>query len=378
MKIIADENIPLAEDFFQGAGQVVRLAGRNLTADDVRDADALLVRSVTPVNEQLLAGSNVRFVGTCTIGMDHLDTDWLQKSGIAYTNAPGCNANSVVEYVYAALAELGVDWRGHQFGIIGCGNVGGALYRALKAQGVECLCYDPFLNSEQNPDLAALEDVLQSDIVSMHTPLTTTGLHPSRHLLGYQQLQQLADDTVLLNCGRGAVIDNKALLRLAGERNDLRLVLDVWEWEPDILLPLLERVQLASPHIAGYSYDGKLKGTAMIYEAFCQHFGLSPSVSLADVLPAVPDNVLRYQASEVLDVVHELIQQVYPITRDDQDLRKAALKGADSMGVEFDRLRKCYPVRREFNNYQVAASGNPALDDTLAAMGFQLCGGGLA
>jgi erythronate-4-phosphate dehydrogenase len=375
MKIVIDENIPLAEDFFSAHGEIVRLPGRQMSAADVADADALLVRSVTPVNEALLAGSPVKFVGTCTIGMDHLDQRWLDHQSIAYTNAPGCNANSVVEYVYAALAHLNIDWRDKTVGIIGCGNVGGALHRALTAQGVSCRCYDPLLSIEQNPDLCELEDVLQCDIVSLHTPLTTVGPHPSRHLLAKEQLLQLAPGGVLLNCGRGAVIDNKALLQVMQNRNDLQVVLDVWEWEPNIDLQLLERVVLGSPHIAGYSFDGKLKGTAMIYEAFCQQFELAPSTRLADVVPAVADNQVPVPVGvDDWQAVREVIAAVYDIAADDQRLRQVASEAGaqgEALSQGFDRLRKNYPVRREFGNYQVTGlDKNTPLAETLAALGF--------
>ncbi|WP_049723811.1 4-phosphoerythronate dehydrogenase [Gilvimarinus polysaccharolyticus] len=375
MKIVIDENIPLAEDFFSAHGEIVRLPGRQLSAADVADADALLVRSVTRVDEALLGGSQVKFVGTCTIGMDHLDQPWLDQQGIRYINAPGCNANSVVEYVYAALAHLNIDWRGKTVGIIGCGNVGGALYRALTAQGVNCRCYDPLLSLEQNPDLCELEDVLQCDIVSLHTPLTTTGMHPSRHLLTEQQLLQLPRGGILLNCGRGAVIDNKALLQVMHERSDLQVVLDVWEWEPNIDLSLLARVALGSPHIAGYSFDGKLKGTAMIYDAFCESFGLAPSVTLTDVLPAVEHNRIEAPlGADDWQAVRELIDQVYAIAADDKRLRTVASDAGgqgEALSQGFDQLRKDYPVRREFNNYQVTGvAANTPLAITLKAMGF--------
>lgn len=372
MKIVVDENIPLATAFFESAADIVRLPGRQLSAADVQDAEALLVRSVTRVDEQLLKGSRVGFVGTCTIGMDHLDQSYLNRAGIAFANAPGCNANSVVEYVYAALCRLDVDWRSRSVGIIGCGNVGGALHRALKSQGVECRCYDPFLNREQNPDLTDLEEVLQCDIVSLHTPLTTAGRYPSRHMLDYSQLSKLRNDAVLLNCGRGAVIDNLALLQVIRERSDLQVVLDVWEGEPEINLELLERVQLGTPHIAGYSFDGKLKGTAMIYQAFCRHFGLPETVQLSDVLPVTPNNRLSLPEGGPWQVIGQLIAQVYDIQADDTALRQMAADGTEPLGAGFDRLRKQYPIRREFSNYIVPASGRPDIDIPLAALGFTL------
>ncbi len=242
MKLVADENIPLVNEFFGHLGEIKRLPGRTLTAADVRDADALIVRSVTRVDRQLLEGSQVKFVGTCTIGVDHLDQAYLAERDIAWSSAPGCNANSVVEYVYAALAHLDINWLHGRFGIIGCGNVGGLLYRRLKAQGVDVCCYDPHLSPAQNPDLVSLDEVLACDLISMHTPLVNGGDHPSFHLLGAAQLAQLKPGAVLINAGRGAVIDNQALLSVLRARPDLRLVLDVWEPEPAISLDLLGRL----------------------------------------------------------------------------------------------------------------------------------------
>lgn len=361
MRIVADENIPLVNEFFGHMGDVVCLPGRNMTAADVRDADALIVRSVTKVNPLLLAGSKVKFVGTCTIGVDHLDQDYLDGNNIRWSSAPGCNANSVVEYVYAALCHLDINWLPVKFGIIGCGNVGGLLYKRLKAQGVDVRCYDPNLTLAQNPDLVSLDEVLACDIISMHTPLVTTGPHPSFHLLGRKELLQLKSGAVLLNCGRGAVINNQALLDVLSERQDLNIVLDVWEPEPDISLELLDKVLLGSPHIAGYSYDGKLNGTEMIYQALCRHLEQSPISSLSALVPPLSNNELRVdedtlQAGDIFHIVKSLIKQVYDIAADDARLRAQAaqaLAGNVIFGEGFDGLRKHYPKRREFHNYQV-------------------------
>lgn len=361
MRIVADENIPLVNEFFGHMGAVVCLPGRTMTAADVRDADALIVRSVTHVNPLLLAGSKVKFVGTCTIGVDHLDQSYLDANSIRWSSAPGCNANSVVEYVYAALCHLDINWLPVKFGIIGCGNVGGLLYKRLKAQGVDVRCYDPNLTLAQNPDLASLDEVLACDIISMHTPLVTTGPHPSFHLLGRKELLQLKSGAVLINCGRGAVINNQSLLDVLNERHDLNIVLDVWEPEPDISLELLNKVLLGSPHIAGYSYDGKLNGTEMIYQALCRHLDQSPISSLSELVPPLSNNELRvdenaHKTSDIFQIVKLLIKQVYDIAADDARLRAQAaqaLAGNVIFGEGFDGLRKHYPKRREFHNYQV-------------------------
>lgn len=358
LKVVADENIPLVDAFFNDIGQITRLPGRTMTADDLEGADVLVVRSVTPVNGQLLAKSAVKFVGTCTIGIDHLDTDLFDEKGISWASAPGCNANSVVEYVYAALAHLDETWLGKRIGIIGAGRVGGTLYQRLKAQNIDVVCYDPNLSLEQNPDLVSLDEVLGCDIISMHTPLIKTGPYPSYHLLGEKELRQLKSGAVLINAGRGAVIDNQALKRVLVDRPDLRVVLDVWEPEPDIDLELLPLVKIATPHIAGYSFDGKLNGTEMIYRACCQTLGLTPNQTLAALVPPLTDNQLEVDSSlSTWELAKGLIKQVYDIGADDARLREqAALAQAGQLvfGEGFDHLRKNYPRRREFHNYQIA------------------------
>lgn len=379
MKIVADENIPLVDAFFNPLGEVVRLPGRTMTAADLKDADALIVRSVTKVNSALLAGSKVSFVGTCTIGVDHLDQQYFADQSITWSSAPGCNANSVVEYVYAALCHLNINWLPVTFGIIGCGNVGGLLYKRLKAQGVKVRCYDPNLSLEQNPDLTSLEEVLQCDVISMHTPLVTSGPHPSFHLLGRSELLQLKSDAVLINCGRGSVIDNQALLDVLNERDDLNVVLDVWEPEPDISLELLDKVLLGSPHIAGYSYDGKLNGTEMVYQALCQHIDKKPEASLAQLVPPLENNLLAIdralvQSADSFQIAQALIKQVYDIAADDarlRDLAQQARRGEANFVEGFDSLRKHYPKRREFHNYRVALTGLSDADKQwLQVLGF--------
>jgi erythronate-4-phosphate dehydrogenase len=373
MKILADENIPLVHEFFDSIGEVSTRPGRTMSNNDALSASALLVRSVTNVNQTLLQSSQVSFVGTCTIGVDHLDQQWLRDNQIEFSSAPGCNANSVVEYVYAALCHLDVNWLDKKFGIIGCGNVGGLLYKRLKLQGVDCYCYDPLLPIESNPDLTSLEEVLSCDIISMHTPLTKTGPHPSFHLINLPELHQLKQGAVLLNCGRGPVINNADLLICLNERNDLRVVLDVWEPEPDISMDLLDKVVLGSPHIAGYSYDGKLKGTEMIYQALCKHLRRPVELSIQHLVPPLANNQLQTHSQLTSwQQIKQLIERVYSIAADDQrlrDLAQRARAGEENFGIGFDSLRKHYPVRREFHNYQVVGA-DPKTAEWLDVLGF--------
>lgn len=376
MKIVVDENIPLGAEFFGDLGDVIRLPGRKITSADVRDADVLIIRSVTKVDAGLLDGSQVKFVGTCTIGIDHLDLEYLQQRNIAWSNAPGCNANSVVEYVYAALAALDINWTKSKIGIIGCGNVGGLLYRRLKAQGVELHCYDPNLTREQIPELTHLDEVLSCDVVSMHTPLVTEGPNPSFHLLNAQELMQLKHGAVLINAGRGSVINNQDLLSVLEHRTDLRVILDVWEPEPDISIPLLDKVVIGTPHIAGYSYDGKLNGTEIIYQALCQFLNQASTKKLKDLVPTLNDNIL--DAGHLTDswaVAKHLILQAYNIDSDNARLRETAHESvAKKIPVNdgFDLLRKHYPKRREFHNYRVTYHhASQQTQDWLCLLGFQ-------
>lgn len=378
LKIVVDENIPLADEFFASLGQVVRLPGRTLTAIDVADADALVVRSVTPVNEALLAGSKVKFVGTCTIGVDHLDVDYLQRQGIAYSSAPGCNANSVVEYIFSALAALGVDWRDKTVGIIGCGNVGGHLYRRLLEFGVDCRCYDPFLSAKDNAHLADLRTVLASDIICMHTPLTTTGDYPTQHLIGTAELDLLKPGALLLNAGRGAVIDNQALLQFLQKRNDVKVVLDVWEGEPEISTELMQCVDLASPHIAGYSFDGKVKGTEMIYQALCQQLGIEATVSSEGLISAAKIE-LPLLSNDEFKGLSEAVLGSYDVRDDDARMREKLLGlEGEPLRQAFDTLRKDYPKRREFHCFSAYVEGEVSdpqiekkpLNKVLATLGF--------
>lgn len=377
--IVADENIPLLEHYFGGLGELRRYPGRQLSAAQVAAADVLLVRSVTRVDAALLADSRVRFVGTCTIGTDHLDKDWLDRRGIRWCSAPGCNANSVVEYVFAALAELNVPWWQQTVGIVGCGNVGGHLYRRLRALGVSCAVYDPLLEPGAVPELTDLATVLRAGIVCLHAPLTTSGPWPSYHLLNEDALHQLRPGAVLISAGRGAVVDNQALRRVLARRPDLRVVLDVWEPEPALDPALLQQVQIGTPHIAGYSMDGKEAGTRMVCRALRDFLGLAGEVAPAVPVPrqscVVPEGLTSAGA-----VLAAALEQAYAIRADDARLRAAAATSA--LPQAFDQLRKEYPARREFRHWQVQLPacyagfgfnmGNKKVppETVLAALGF--------
>jgi erythronate-4-phosphate dehydrogenase len=374
MKIVADENIAQVAAVFGRAGELTLLPGRAIDAAAVRDADALLVRSVTNVDAKLLAGSRVRFVGTATSGIDHVDTEWLREHGIAFGWAQGCNADSVVDYVFSALAHLGerhgFDWRGMSFGIVGCGQIGSRLARKLLALRAPVAIFDPYLDSAHplQAHFAPYETALRQDIVSFHTPLTRTGANPTWHMLDAGRLELLNPDGVLINASRGGVIDNAALLRLLAAQPERRVVLDAWEGEPAINPWLLEKVALGTAHIAGYSFEGKLNGTRMIAADFSRHFGRN----LAAVSGAEQVTELRVEAGlSALQQLNRLILQAYDVARDSNALRLTL--GTTTAAAQFDLLRKSYPLRREFTAHVVSGAGlEPEAAAQARVLGFRV------
>ncbi len=364
MKIIADENIPLLMECFGGMGEVIALPGRTISNEDVKDADVLLVRSVTKVNRELVEGSSLKFVATATAGFDHVDKDYLTSQGIAFSHAPGCNATAVTEYVLAALdilsEQAGFELKQRTVGIVGKGQVGGLLYRVMEKLGIPVYASDPFIEAQNHPDdhdrYLPLPDLIQQcDVICLHTPLTKDGQHPSFHLMGAEQLQAMKPGTILINGGRGPVIDNEALKHTLKHRNDLTVVLDVWEHEPDADPELMSLVAIATPHIAGYSLDGKIRGTEMIYKAFCKQFGLPARVRLPAITPLPVLKEMRFnEGSYFSETCSKAIRAVYDIRRDDAFMRSALMgKQEADRKVAFDQLRKEYPQRREFNTLRV-------------------------
>lgn len=369
MKIVADENISNLQEFFGHFGEVQAVSGRTLSAEQLREADVLLVRSVTQVNAQLLADTPVQFVGTCTIGTDHLDLNYLAQHGIAWSSAPGCNAGGVVQYVLSTLATLMPDWQKRRISVIGSGNVGSRVCRALTVLGVDHCAYDPFLTPADNPQLSDWASVLNCDAVCVHTPYTVGGPHPTHHLLNRQALMQLRPGAVLINAGRGGAVDNAALLAHLERGADLQVVLDVWEQEPNINRALLERVTIGSPHIAGYSFEGRLNGSAMIFSALAAHLGWPEAEAQAIRAQISADAMGLPQALSGRDLNQTLLSTYQPLS-DDARLREALLGvPLEQVGPSFDRLRKTYVQRREFGHYAVVDTPEP-LKQTLIDLGF--------
>ncbi|MGS2743032.1 4-phosphoerythronate dehydrogenase PdxB [Halomonas sp. LS-001] len=380
MKLVVDANIPASDVCFAEFGEVIRLPGRDIQAHHVRDADALIVRSVTQVNEALLEGSNVRFVGTCTIGTDHVDTAYLARRHIHFASAPGCNAHAVVDYVLASLLNeaenQGWALRERRVGVVGLGNVGSRLLARLKALGVATLaCDPPRAEREAGLDVEPLETLLRHcDVLCLHTPLVTEGQHATHHLLNAERMAILQPGTLVLNAGRGDCLDSTALSKRLSEQGDLTAVLDVWEGEPVIDPQLHSMAALATPHVAGYSLDGKLRGSLMIHHALAKHLGRESPLTLEDICPLPPlGGLILQQAMPTEEALRLCIRAVYDPRRDDQRLKREMRQ--HSAGKAFDLCRADYPLRREFATLEVTLrEGAVTLAPMLSAAGFRVAG----
>lgn len=384
LRLVADDLMPGVEACcarLRGVDiDVVRRPGRQLAAADVAGADLLLVRSVTRVDGALLGDSPVRFVGTATIGTDHLDLDWLDAQGLAWSAAPGCNARAVGEWVLAALARLAVaqdvPLAGRRLGIVGLGHVGRQLALLARAAGLTVLACDPFLTAADLPPaladiaLLTLDDLLaETDTLSLHVPLTRGGAHPTHHLFDAARLARLRQGSWLINAARGGVIDNAALReRLAAP--GLTAVLDVWEGEPRPDPALLARVWQGSAHIAGHSLEGKWRGTWQIMQAAAAHLGTTLDGRLEDILPSGGGKTLTLAAGSSDQRLAALLSDVIAQREDDAALREG-LAGSDPAAA-FDALRKGYGLRREFPAHQVVTGAEDLLRPLLQALGFAL------
>jgi erythronate-4-phosphate dehydrogenase len=372
MIIYADENMPYVRDFFADLGEVRLVNGRTLTSEQISDAEVLLVRSVTKVNPQLIAKSpKLKFVGTATIGTDHIDQAYLQQRGIGFSSAPGCNAQSVVEYVLSSIFVLAEkyqwDLQTKTVGVVGVGNIGRLLVKALQALSIRVLCCDPQRAAIEAdfPHIEFEQLLPQLDIVSFHVPLVKTGPEATVNLLNAQTLTLLKPDCAVINACRGEVTNNDALLSEAQSGHKRALVLDVWANEPEPDLRLIPHTDIASAHIAGHSIEGKARGTEMLYQALCQQLGLVPRLSLAQVLPAPQISELKINSNFGLLDVQNLSRLLYDVRRDDALFRFYMMQDNKTQG--FDWLRKSYPPRREYSSVRLTGQEVP---EFLTTLGF--------
>jgi len=361
MNLLVDENIAFAKEAFSEFGKTTLVDGRSLTNKNAKEADVIIVRSITQVNEELLKNSKVRFVGTATIGTDHIDLEYLKRRDITFADAKGCNADSVAEYVFVALlkvaSEKNIFLNGKSISVIGVGNIGSRIVRLAESLGLIVLKNDPPLERKGiGRNYVSLDDALQADIISIHVPMSHEGIDKTFYLLKENNLKKIKSGTVIINTSRGAVIDNIALLS-ESVKKEFNLILDVWENEPSINSDLLAKTKIATPHIAGYSIEGKVNGTKMIYNSLCKF--LNVNYAWEPKLPQIEGKDLQLSNSKSSEEkLFKLFSSIYDIENDDAGLREISNYKLSEQGGYFDLLRKSYPVRREFSNFMVHISYN--------------------
>ncbi|WMY95365.1 MAG: 4-phosphoerythronate dehydrogenase [Arsenophonus sp.] len=372
MKILIDENITYAKQLFKKIGEVKTISGRLISQSILKNFDALIVRSVTQVNQKLLEDTNVKFVGTATAGFEHIDKQWLKKAGITFIAAAGCNAISVVEYVFSALLVMAqdhcFDLREKTVGIIGVGNIGNLLNKYLTTWGVNTLLYDPPLANitKNNKRFCSLEKIInEAEILTFHPDLNKSEQYSSYHLLNEELLDSIPKGRILINTSRGSVFNNQILFNTLKNGKKIYIILDVWENEPFLLLPLLTYTNIATPHIAGYSLEGKIRGTLHIFNEFSKFLGKKAyCIQLNDLLPIPDFHQINFNGKLTQENLKRLIHLIYDVRRDDSCLKKNAhINGA------FDNLRKYYPNRREWSSLTVNCD-NKYTADTLKMLGF--------
>lgn len=331
IKIIADENLAYPNELFSQFGEVRLVNGRNISNSMLKDIDVLIVRSVTDVNESLLAGTNVKFVGTATIGTDHIDIDYLNKNGIAFASAAGCNSYAVAEYLVAALLFTAVkenfSVKDKTIGVVGVGNVGSKVVRFCEALEMRILKNDPPLyRAGKLSDALPLNDLFDADIISLHVPLTFEGENKTFHLFDEDKLNRLKDNVILINTSRGSVVNNNSLKEII-EKKNLKIIWDVWENEPNIDEQLVDQVIIGTPHIAGYTFEGKVNGTIMIYEALVEFLKKEKFISLK--LPDVNDQEKDFNISISTEIsLNKIVKSIYDIEKDHNEfLLINSLKG---------------------------------------------------
>lgn len=378
MKIVADKNIPYVREAFASLGSVRTVSGGEISAEVVADADLLLTRSTIMVDEQLLGRSRARFVATATAGVEHVDQEYLARRGIEFASAPGSNANSVAEYVAEALLVLaergGWSVAGKTIGVVGVGNVGSRVVQKARALGMSVLENDPPLARRTGESrFVDMREIVKADVVTLHVPLTREGRDATYHMVDAAFLGEMKPGAVLINAARGPVVVEEDLKRAIKSGRLAAVVLDVWDNEPEVSTELLEMVDIGTPHIAGHSLDGKVAGTAMVYEAACRFLGVEPTVDVRMFLPPpeVPEIIVD-GGGDPEAIVRATATQVYNVLDDDARLREISAVPPAERGEFFASLRRNYPVRREFYNTALSFRDCPQQARTaLLRLGFR-------
>jgi erythronate-4-phosphate dehydrogenase len=373
MKIVVDEKIPFIRGVFEPWADVVYSQGSAIDAAMVADADALITRTRTRCDSNLLKNSRVKIVASATIGYDHLDTEWLESKGIRWVNAPGCNSGSVMQYMVSVLICLAgkhsLDLPSLTLGVVGVGNVGSKVVRAAKSLGMKVLQNDPPRQRREGlTDFLPLETLIaESDILTLHVPLNHEGEDSTFHLVNSSNLHRMKKNSILINTSRGAVVDNAALREILSDRKLLAAVLDVWEDEPAVDRRLLELVDIATPHIAGYSVDGKANATINSVREVSSFLRLPLSDWRPDTLPEPAEPVIDLtsdpRAKTVADMVSTAVRHTFTVEDDDLLFR--------SDPGNFEYLRDNYRIRREFSSY-IVKSDDTETRKILSNLGFNL------
>lgn len=357
MKIVIDENISFAKEAFSRFGNLVLLNGRKITNAELIDADILITRSITNVNQKLLEGTNIKFIGTATIGTDHIDENYLHDNNIKFCSVAGCNSDAVKEYVFTAISKVitnrNITSKNLKLGAIGFGNIGRKVAELGRILGFKVLINDPPLQRiGMKENFHSLEEILACDIITCHVPLNIEGIDKTVHLINDSNLSLIKPGSLLINSSRGEVIDNTALLNRLNNKNDLHVVLDVWENEPNFNISLLKKINYASPHIAGYTLEGKVNGTKIIFDELCKF--LNVDFTWQPTLPKVSKNKISLiETNDKLEQLNNIFSFTYNIKNDLSLMLKAVDMDEETKIKYFDSLRKNYILRRELNNYFV-------------------------
>ncbi len=373
MKVIIDNKIPFIKNILEPYADVEYLAGNSITKEKLKNTDAIIIRTRTKCDAELLEGTAVKFIASATIGCDHIDIQYCEKNSIQWTNAPGCNSGSVLQYVASALLyyarQKNIKLNNRVLGIIGVGNVGRNILKLAEVLDMRVVLNDPpRVRNEGLCGFLSLDGILREvDIISFHVPLNLTGEDKTFHLAGKHFFEKINEGTLLINTSRGEVVDTATLKDMVKSGKLSDAILDVWENEPDIDTELLEKVYIATPHIAGYSADGKANGTQMTIQQFSRFFNLGLDDWQPDNIPAVKKSDIFCDGlnKSFQDILTEIILQTYPIDRENSWLHSDPKK--------FETYRGNYPLRREFFTYNIKTSNVKEGDiKRLKRLGFKV------
>ena len=379
MKIVADDQILFAREAFSTIGDVLLVAGHEISPAQVANADVLLVRSVTTVDSELLAESSVQFVGSAASGVEHIDISHLEDRGIGFASAVGGNANAVAEYVlsaiFALLEKQTTTLSGQTAAIIGCGRIGCRVLDKLNTMGVDCVINDPPLKTKTGDRrYLTMDVVLSADIITVHVPLTRNGAYPTYHLVDEEFLARIKPNAILINTARGAVVDDEALKVALRKKDKPAVVLDVWNHEPKINADLLKNIEIGTPHIAGYSFDGKLRATEIIYTSMCEFFNIRPLWNSNRYLSKHGGNVFKISRSCTDDeIIQMAVLATYDVRGDAASLKQMLRLPHYQRGHYFEDLRTEYPLRREFHSTLICLPSNKRrVARKLRRLGFRI------